>query len=232
MYKVYSRRILKAVLIVGSIIVVSCPAFAATITIQNNDGPGTGFNDPTPVTPAGNNTGTTLGQQRLNAFQFAANLWGASLNSNVTITVRASWAALPCTATTATLGSAGATSIFSYYPNAPRTATWYSAALANSLAGVDLNAGTSEITARFNVNLGTPGCLENSPFYLGLDNNHGTGVDLVSVLMHEFGHGLGFQTFTNTSTGVQAGSQPHPSIYDFFLLDNTSGKTWNLMTDA
>lgn len=52
---------------------------SATITIVNNDGPGEGFNDPTPVTPVGGNTGTTRGQQRLIAFQYAANLWSATL---------------------------------------------------------------------------------------------------------------------------------------------------------
>ena len=29
-------------------------------------------------------------------------------------------------------------------------------------------------------------------FYLGLDNNHGADVDLVSVVAHELAHGLGF----------------------------------------
>src|SRR3989440_7078773 len=86
-------------------------ASAATIVILNNDSANTGFNDPTLVSPVGNNTGTTLGQQRLNAFQFAANIWGATLNSNVTITIRASWAALSCTSTTAVLGSSGAVSV-------------------------------------------------------------------------------------------------------------------------
>lgn len=85
--------------------------------------------------------------------------------------------------------------------------------------------------ARFNVNLGTPGCLQDSHWYYGLDNNHGAmGIDLVNVLLHEFAHGLGFQTFTNRSTGFQqAGS---PTIYDKFLFDNSTGKTWPAMTDA
>jgi hypothetical protein len=208
---------------------------AVPIVILNNDQPNVGFNDSTPVTPVGNNTGTTLGQQRLNAFQFAANVWGATLNSNVTITIRASWAALNCTASTATLGSAGAVGIFSDFPNAPNAGTWYSAALANSLSGTDLNPSSPEINAQFNLNLGNTGCLDGTHFYLGLDNNHGSDVDLVTVLMHEFAHGLGYQTFTNTSTGAQAaGSQglPHPSIYDNFLFDDTTSKTWIQMTDA
>ena len=33
---------------------------AATITIVNVNGPGVGFNDPTPATPVGGNPGTTV----------------------------------------------------------------------------------------------------------------------------------------------------------------------------
>lgn len=53
----------------------SVPSFAATFTIVNNDGAGEGFNDPTVAVPVGGNPGVTVGQQRLNAFQFAADLW-------------------------------------------------------------------------------------------------------------------------------------------------------------
>src|SRR5215471_19872794 len=123
----------------------------ATIVIQNNDAAGVGFNDPTPVAPVGGNSGTTLGQQRLLAFQAAANIWGATLTSVPTITIKAQWAALSCTSTTAVLGSAGATSVFRDFPNAVVPGTWYSAALANKLAGSDL-LGSPEINATFNVN--------------------------------------------------------------------------------
>src|SRR5205823_260639 len=179
-------------------------------------------------------TGTTLGQQRLNAFQFAASLWGATINSGVTITIQATWEPLSCSTTDGdTLGSAGTTSIFANFPNAPQTNTWYSAALANALAGTDLDSSTAEIRARFNINIGTPSCSGSSPFYLGLDNNHGSGTDLVTVLLHEFSHGLGFQTFTDPSTGTQAGTTTkRPSIFDNFLFDNNTSKTWSQMTNA
>lgn len=204
---------------------------AATIVIQNVDTAGVGFNDTTPVAPVGGNPGTTLGQQRLNAFQFAANIWGATLNSTSTITVRANWEPLSCDATSAVLGSAGAATIWRDFSGAPFSGTWYGASLANALTGIDLEGG-QEINARFNVNLGKPGCGETFPFYLGFDNNHGTGTDLVAVLLHEFSHGLGFQSFTSSSTGVQAGSPAFPSIYDRFLFDNTTSKTWQQMTNA
>src|SRR2546425_3829690 len=177
---------------------------AATIAILNNDSVGVGFNDTTPVAPVGGNPGTTLGQQRLNAFQAAANIWGATLTSGSTITIRASWAPLSCSANSGVLGSAGAVTVWSDFPGATFPGTWYSAALANKLAGSDLDSSDPEINAQFNVNLGNSGCLTGTHFYLGLDNNHGTDIDLVTVLLHEFGHGLGFQTFTNANTGANS----------------------------
>ena len=52
---------------------------------MNGDPAGVGFNDATVVAPVGGNPGITLGQQRLNAFQAAANKWGATLTSAVHI---------------------------------------------------------------------------------------------------------------------------------------------------
>ena len=223
-----SARRLRVILLAAGVL-VSWRAFgAATITILNNDAAGVGFNDPTVVAPVGGNTGTTLGQQRLIAFQAAADKWGATLTSGVTIVIRAQWTALTCTSTGAVLGSAGALEVFRDFFGVPVEGHWYSKALGNKLFGADLDATTPDINANFNVNLGKPGCLDGVFFYLGLDNNHGTNIDLVTVLEHEFAHGLGFQTFTNGSTGNQLAS--FPSIWDDFLLDTTTSKTWTLMT--
>jgi len=203
---------------------------AASIVIQNADPAGVGFNDPTPVAPVGGNGGTTLGQQRLNAFQFAANIWGATLNSTPTIIVRATWEPLTCTSNTAALGAAGTNEIWRDFPGSLFPDTWYGSALANALTGSDLNSGTAEIRARFNVNLGNTGCLDGVQWYYGLDNNHGGDVDLVAVLLHEFSHGLGFQTFTSSSTGSQMSGTP--TVYDRFLFDNSTSKSWIQMSDA
>lgn len=207
------------------------PAFAAaTIVINNNNAAGVGFNETTPATPVGGNPGTTLGEQRLLAFREAARIWGATLDSAPVITINATFEPLTCTATSATLGSAGANNINRDFAGAPFSGTWYSAALANKITGTDLIPANAEINARFNSNLGKTGCLENSPFYLGFDGNEGTGIDLVATLLHEFGHGLGFQTFTNGSTGAQNGG--FPSVWDRFMLDNTTGKSWFNMTNT
>lgn len=231
------RRSLAATLLGAGLALSAGQALAAaTLVINNIDGAGEGFNDPTPVAPVGGNTGTTLGEQRLIAFQHAANIWGANLDSSVVIIVNAAFNPLTCTATSAVLGSAGATQVFSDFAGAQKAGTWYSFALANKLAGVDLDPGQPQINAQFNSNLGQANCLAGSPFYLGLDGNEGTGVDLVAVLLHEFGHGLGFQTFTGRSganlTGAWFAGQP--SIWDHFLQDNATGKFWAdaAMTDA
>lgn len=205
---------------------------AATIVINNTNAAGVGFNDTTPAAPVGGNPGTTLGAQRLFAFTYAANVWGATLTSSVPIVINASMTPLSCTATSATLGSAGATSAFRNFANAPYPNTLYSYALANKIAGAYLGTlNAAQITANFNSNLGlNANCLPGRTFYLGLDGQHGTNVDFIPVLLHEMGHGLGFQTFTNGSSGAQNGGVP--SIWDRFLLGTATGKLWYEMTNA
>lgn len=224
----HSIRLLAAVALLA--LLPGSARAAATIVILNTDAPNVGFNDPTPAAPVGGNPGTTLGQQRLNAFQTAANIWGAQLNAVPTIVVDAAWSALSCNATAATLGSAGATQVFSSaifpIPN-----TWYPVALADKLFGARIDPTTPQIRARFNVNLGQPGCLTGVFFYLGLDNNHGSNIDLLTVLLHELSHGLGFQAFV-TQAGSNLGPPFQPSIFSQFILDTTTNKAWPAMTNA
>jgi hypothetical protein len=206
---------------------------AATITIVNVDGNNEGFNDPTPATPIGGNSGTTRGQQRLIAFQFAADVWGALLPSDVEIYVTASFDPMTCTSTSAVLGAAGAWQIFSDFPNAPLPATWYVSALTNKLVGYDYatgghNTDADDIQARFNVSVDNATCLGTRSWYYGLDGNHGTDLDLLVVLLHEFGHGLGFASTANSSSGNLLGGVP--DIYTRFLYDNTVGRHWTELT--
>ncbi len=198
---------------------------AATITIVNNDGPNEGFNDPTPVAPVGGNPGTTRGQQRLIAFQFAADLWGATLDSNVQIFVTAAFNPLGANV----LGSAGATFVFSDFGSIafpfpgsqPFPNTWYHSALADKRAGTELNPGFADINAQFSSNFN---------FYLGLDNNHGAQNDLVAVVLHELGHGLGFANFVNETNGTNLSGRT--DIFSKFTFDNTVGLLWSNMTNA
>ena len=205
---------------------------AATIVIINENAAGVGFNDPTPAVPAGGNPGTTLGQQRLIAFTAAANIWAATITSGVPIRIGASFVPLACDSASAVLGSAGTIDIIADFPNAPKPATWYPSALAAKLAGIDqVPSNEPHIRARFNSRLGLfPDCLPGSPFYLGLDDQPGTALDLVTVLIHEMAHGLGFQSFTDEETGQQI--EGLPAIWDYFLIDNRIERLWVNMTDA
>jgi len=179
----------------------------ATIVVQNNDAAGEGFNDQTPWTSTGGNTATTLGQARLNAFQYATDLWGSCINSNVTIVVSAQMDPLFCNSTSAILGLAGTTTLHRDFVGAPLSNTWFPQALANALRGADNSPGNPEITATFNSNMnGDSGCLGGVGWYYGFDGNPpGGDIDFVTVVMHEIGHGLGFQTFVNLLTGEKAG---------------------------
>src|SRR5881396_1071579 len=89
-------------LILGSVLFAAAvsPLLAggAKITIINSNAAGAGFNDPTPATPVGGNAGTTVGQQRLIAFQTAADIWSLLLDSSVEVRIQASFTALSCDA--------------------------------------------------------------------------------------------------------------------------------------
>ncbi len=204
---------------------------AATIVVVNSNAPGEGFNDPTPAAPVGGNTGTTLGAQRLIAFQHAADIWAATVTSSVPVRVSATFVPLTCNANSAVLGAAGTVEIFAEFANAPKPTAWYPSALASKLAGTDLaTPGEAHIQARFNSRLGLfPDCLPGSPFYLGLDNAHGTQIDLVTVLLHELAHGLGFQSFTDAATGMRIDNRP--AVWDYFLVDSRTNRAWVEMTD-
>jgi len=225
------RPISRTVLVlVATATLLASGAQATTITIVNTqDGPTEGFNDPTPVAPIGGNSGTTLGQQRLNSFQYAANLWAAILPSNVTIRVAAKFDPQTCSATSGVLGSASPVQVFEDFPGALVPNTWFHVALANKLAGVDLSA-SDDISTTFNSDVDNQTCLGATDWYYGFDGNEGTDIDLVSVVLHELGHGLGFGTLVTLSTGALFGG-----LHDQYmrhLHDNTVNLPWTSMTNT
>jgi hypothetical protein len=202
---------------------------SATFTIVNNDAAGEGFNDPSPRSSISGNSGTTLGAQRLNLFNRAAQIWGQFLDSTVVTQIGANFDPLtPCSSGGGVLGAAGPNSAFANFTNAPFTGTLYPVALANKLRGSDLLTGP-EISATFNSSVDT-GCLgAGSSFYYGFDNTTPAGtVNLLVVLLHEFGHGLGSLSFANASTGAFASGTP--DIWARFMFDGTQNLTWLAMT--
>lgn len=233
------NNILKAAL-ATTLLAGATAASAADFVLVNIDPPGAGFNDPTPATPVGGNAGTTVGEQRLIAYNRALQQWGSILKSNVPIVVLGSFGPRPCTATGGVLASAGAWNIEINFPNSPLASHWYHSALANSLAGVDLYPGAdiidgADIIATFNGNLGQPGCIEGSTWYYGLDNQPTASgqIDFLNVFMHELAHGLGFQNFNDEATGETfAGIPNFPDSNTALTRDNVFGKRWNTMTAA
>lgn len=170
----------------------AAPVFAAAkITLVNSNQQCSGFNDPRPAANSGGNYGTTLGQQRLNAFQYAANLIAQHLNTSVEIKVDAQMNALGGSAYSAVLGQAGPMSVARDFSGAPVGNTYYPIALAETLYGADLNNG-SDIVAEFNSDLDTSEVLGSIGWYYGLDQGGGAHVDYVTVIQHELLHGLGF----------------------------------------
>lgn len=222
--------------LLASMLALCClgTAYAAEIVPVNADAPGLGLNDPTPLAPAGGNPGTTIGEQRRIAYQYAADMWGAVLESPAQIRVQASFAPLQCIPGRTVLGSARANPIYILTePGQPDTL--YHGALADALIGEDLDEGTPtagrvDIISQFNSAYGkinpdgTP-CSPGSGWYYGLDGNTPAGLtSFLDTVMHEIAHGLGFSGFGNVTTGAPLAG--YPDIFSRFAYDNVSNKGW------
>src|SRR5262249_59824059 len=82
-----------------------------------------------------------------------------------------------------------------------------------------------------NSSVGTPGCLDSSAWYYGLDANPPSGqIDLVAVVLHELGHGLGFLTFVDLASGAKFLGLN--DTFKRFLEDHVTTKLYPAMTDA
>ena len=219
-------------------------ASAATITILVMDAPGEGFYDQTAFTPIGGNNATTLGEARLNVFNKAAQMWGQLINSSQTIVVEATFDPLTCSNTTGVLGSAGPMWLFRNFPNAPGAdaTVFYPGALADALSGTD-QGGKHDISAQFNSKVnGDPSCLQSSYFYYGFDHKlsgHGAGpsyiADLLGVVLHEIGHGLGFISLVDQNgAGVidSFDNKAYLGVFDKFAFEESLNMYWTQMTPA
>ncbi|MFT6045903.1 MAG: hypothetical protein ACI9WC_001604 [Arenicella sp.] len=120
------------------LLVAVSKASATTISLVNKDSSNEGFKDNSaPLSGQTGNSGSTLGQQRLNVFRAAADYWEARIDSSVSIRVAINFDLLSCNSSSAILGSAGPNSVFRDFSGAPIANTWCAEAVANSLAGSD-----------------------------------------------------------------------------------------------
>jgi hypothetical protein len=133
--------------------------------------------------------------------QAAVDVWAANFSSTVTINVDASWGR---SSSWGILGSARPTNFYSGFAGAPDPSLWYTSALANALAGKDLDKANPEMIIQVNSSAtwntrgdGLPG------------NNE---YDLESVFLHEIAHGLGFLSNDayDSFYGIASLDQPTP----------------------
>jgi len=152
------------------------------------------------------------------AFDAAANIWANILQSSVAITISACWANL---GSSSILGYSGGGPLQRDFSGAPLASTWYTGSLANALAGSDLNPGSFDMHITYN---------SNFTWYYGTDGLTPAGQhDLMSVVLHEIGHGLNFSGFMSYSggTGSWGGGTGYPTIYDTFMRDGAGNQLIN-----
>jgi hypothetical protein len=154
------------------------------------------------------------------AFQFAVDILETEITSSVAIELIANWTPLG----PGILGSAGANYIVRDFALAPLINTWYHAALANKLAGLDLYPSDHDINANFSSSF--------SNWYFGMDGNTPAGqYDFVSVVLHEIIHGLGFSGSMTVSgnLGKWGNSTPpiYPYIYDTYAVNGSGQRLLN-----
>jgi len=154
------------------------------------------------------------------AFQYAVDILETELTSSVMIDLIANWIPLAPNV----LGAAGTTYNARNHPSFPLSNTWYSAALANALVGIDLQGSIHDINAYFNSNFAN--------WYLGTDGLTPTGqYDFVSVVLHEIIHGLGFFGSMTVSVGVGSwgNSTPpiSPYVYDLYAVNGSNQRLLN-----
>ena len=220
-----------AVMAASLLLAVSPASWSATIQLVNLDPPGVGLNDPTPAEPVGGNPGTTIGEQRVNVYNRAAEIWGSVLDSDVTVLVGATFQPLPCAQTGGVLGAAGPTFVFSDFPNAPLAATWFVSAQADALLGFDAVPGVIDLISFFNSDIddNDPNCLTGTSWYYGFDANEGNDIDFLSVVVHEINHGLGHLELVSEGSGAKFAGLD--DVYMTRMLDLTTGKKWPEMTN-
>jgi hypothetical protein len=153
--------------------------------------------------------------------QASIDVWSANFKSPVVVSVDASWGR---SSSWGVLGSARPGSFFSAFSGAPDPSLWYASALANALAGKDLDKANPEIVIQVNsaASWNTRGD--------GLPS--GNEYDLQSVFLHEIGHGLGFLSNDAYDPFFGLGSLDQPTPFDAYLQTSDGRRLADLPTPS
>jgi hypothetical protein len=149
------------------------------------------------------------------AMEHAVSILSEQLPAGVLINVTATWMQMT---EPGVLGSTGVTAYFrgSVF-DAINPYVYYPVTLAEKISGKDLNA-TSEPDIQISFN-------SKMPWYTGIDGNTPvTKYDLVTVVLHEMCHGLGFNDSMDSNDTIGwYGFNSIPVIYDSFI-ENSAGR--------
>ena len=153
--------------------------------------------------------------------QASIDVWSANFKSPVVVSVDASWGR---SSSWGVLGSARPGSFFSAFSGAPDPSLWYASALANALAGKDLDKANPEIVIQVNsaASWNTRG--DGLPA--------GNEYDLQSVFLHEIGHGLGFLSNDAYDPFFGLGSLDQPTPFDAYLQTSDGRRLADLPTPS
>ena len=152
-------------------------------------------------------TYTGVPEIEMPAIQAALDAWSYQYTSTTPIYVEASFTRQ---GSNGVLASATPAKYFRGFKGAPDPELWYPSAMANALAGKDLDPVNPEIIIRINSTMA-------SQFYIGTDGDCPSGqYDLESIILHEAGHGLGFLSNDSYDTSFGYGSIDQPTPFDAY----------------
>ena len=142
-----------------------------------------------------------------NSFYYALSIWKNLLSSEVPVNILAKFEPLEINI----LAKSRPSMHYKNFENALINNALYPVALAEKLAGRNMNSDEPDIICTFNSNIA---------WYYGTDGNTPeTKYDFVTAALHEIAHGLGISGFLNVknNTGFFDNNENLPSIYDTYI---------------
>jgi hypothetical protein len=150
------------------------------------------------------------------AIEYALDIWEYLISSDVPIYIRVIWDVQSKTS----LGNCGATNYYLNFEGAPLKDTYYPVAAVEKITGKEISGpGNPDMIARFNLTI---------PWYVGTDGLTPVNkYDLVTIVLHEITHGLGFNGFFRANTSQKTAGYGYgdefPTAFDRFV-ENFGGE--------